>query len=302
MSDTRSVEISPDRCVGCGLCIDVCPLENISLTDDKAHFEGDGCISCGHCAAACPQGAIQVQAIDETMGDYKTFTADARWLPHGAFDTVGLVRLMGSRRSCRNFLDKPVDRLMLEDLVKIGITAPSGTNCQLWTFTIVPTRKAVEAFATHILAFFKKLNSMAEKAVLRTSLKLIGRHELDKYYKKYYPMVKKSIDEWEKSGKDRLFHGAASAIVIGMKPGASCPAEDALLVTQNILLAAHTMGLGSCLIGFAVSAMKEEREIKRDIGIPDEETVYAVVAIGYPNESYQAVAGRKRPLIRHFER
>ena len=92
-----------------------------------------------------------------------------------------------------------------------------------------------------------------------------------------------------------------AAIVVGMKTGASCPAEDALLATQNILLAAHSMGLGSCLIGFAVSAIKEAPELKSALGIPTEETVYAVIALGYPNESYETVAGRKKPEIRFFK-
>jgi nitroreductase len=49
-----------------------------------------------------------------------------------------------------------MDRALLDDLVKIGITAPSGTNCQLWTFTVIPTRKAVISFAGHIASFFSK--------------------------------------------------------------------------------------------------------------------------------------------------
>jgi nitroreductase/NAD-dependent dihydropyrimidine dehydrogenase PreA subunit len=294
-----SIAISP--CTGCGACIDVCPFKNLSLVDEKADFKCETCISCGHCAAACQQGAIRVQAVDDEMGDYKTFASDKKWLPHGQYDTTSLVRLMGSRRSCRNFTGKPVDRPLLDDLVKIGITAPSGTNCQLWTFTILPTREAVMCFSRHIAAFFQKLNAMAEKRLLRTMLKLVGKKELDDYFRAYYPIVKKTLEDWKETGKDRLFHGASSTIIVGMKPGASCPAEDAMLATQNILLAAHSMGLGSCLIGFAVSAMNESSEIKRSIGIPEAETVYAVIALGYPDESYETVAGRKRPVMRYFE-
>jgi nitroreductase len=61
------------------------------------------------------------------------------------------------------------------------------------------------------------------------------------------------------------------------------------------------MGLGSCLIGFAVSAIKEAPQIKRAIGIPAEETVYAVIALGYPDESYETVAGRRKVELRYFE-
>lgn len=86
-----------------------------------------------------------------------------------------------------------------------------------------------------------------------------------------------------------------------LQAGASCPAEDALFATQNILLAAHSMGLGSCLIGFAVEAMKRDPSIKRAVGVPDEEVVYAVIALGYPDEIYQRVTGRKKVTPRYFE-
>jgi nitroreductase len=79
------------------------------------------------------------------------------------------------------------------------------------------------------------------------------------------------------------------------------PGEDALLATQNILLAAHSMGLGSCLIGYAVAAMKKDPSIQRSIGIPAEEEIHAVIALGYPDEVYQRVAGRKKVTPRYFE-
>ena len=77
--------------------------------------------------------------------------------------------------------------------------------------------------------------------------------------------------------------------------------EDAMLATQNILLAAHSMGLGSCLIGFAVEAMRNDPRIKPFIKIPAEETVYAVIALGYPDEAYRRLTGRKKAVVRYFE-
>jgi nitroreductase len=245
--------------------------------------------------------AIRVKVIDEQMSQYKTFTAEKDWLPPGKFNIPLLVRLMASRRSCRHFTDQPLERAVLEDLVKIGITAPSGTNSQPWTFTILPTRKAVKAFAERIACFFGRLNKTAEKTLIRLLLKLTGKRELDAYYHGYYRKVKEALEEWYGSGKDRLFHGSTAVMIIGSKPGATCPAEDALLATQNILLAAHGMGLGSCLIGFAVSAMKKDPSIQRSLGIPAEEGIHAVIALGYPDEVYQRIPGRKKVTPRYFE-
>jgi nitroreductase len=134
---------------------------------------------------------------------------------------------------------------------------------------------------------------------LRKTLKTLGKRTLDDYYRDYYESVQEALEQYDRTGRDRLFHGATAAIVVGARPGASCPAEDALLATQNILLAAHAMGLGTCLIGFAVEAMRAERSIARKLGIPDEESVHAVIALGYPDEAYQKVCGRKKPLVRY---
>ena len=75
--------------------------------------------------------------------------------------------------------------------------------------------------------------------------------------------------------------------------------QDCAACTENILLAAHAMGLGSCLIGFAVAALKRDRKIKQMLKIPAEEEIYSVIALGYPDEKYQKVAGRKTVIPRY---
>jgi len=71
-----------------------------------------------------------------------------------------------------------------------------------------------------------------------------------------------------------------------------------MMAAQNILLAAHALGLGTCLVGFASSAMQREERIARDLGIPPGETVRAVIAVGHPAVRYERTTGRLDAPIR----
>ncbi|MFC1513199.1 nitroreductase family protein [Thermodesulfobacteriota bacterium] len=293
-----STLIDADLCTGCGLCVAVCPADTIELKDGKAVVSGAHSIACGHCAAICPTKAIRVGEIDPQSLHFTTFAMDESWLAPGEFAIAELVRLMASRRSCRNYTNEPVSKEILADLVKIGATAPSGTNSQRWTFTILSQRAEVKALGNQIALYFEKLNRWASNPLLRFLTRLIGKPALADYYHRHYPSVQKSLREWHEQGRDRLFHDATAAILIGSRSGASCPAEDALLASQNILLAAHAMGLGTCLIGFAVEALARDSQCKKILQLPTDEPVYAVIGLGYPREPYQRLTGRKKPLVR----
>ena len=298
MQNSVTTSIDPDLCIGCGLCIEVCPAKTLSMQDGKAVVAGTYSMGCGHCEAVCPVNAIRVETLEHPFS--LSFSAvDDRWLPHGEYDTAQLVRLMRSRRSCRNYTDREIHRELLEDLVKIGTTAPSGTNSQLWTFTILANRRKIVVLGEYVASFFGKLNRMAEKSWLRLLSKYFGGNTLGKYYSRYYETVREGLLLWKQEGQDTLFHGATAAILVGGKKAASSPMEDGLLASQNIMLAAHGLGLGSCMIGFAVEAIKRDKNIRKVLDIPDDESIFAVIALGYPAEQYENAVLRKKITPRY---
>lgn len=270
----------------------------MSLIDGKAQITGTDSMHCDHCAAVCPSEAIRVRTIDPSVLELATMENRQAYVDYGQYDEAGLVQLMRSRRSCRSYTEEPVPLALLQDLAKIGMTAPSGTNCQLWTFTLLPDRRAVETLMLEIAGFFRKLNKMVRRPVARAMSKLFMGDVLGRYHREYAQTVQEALDDWDQHRIDRLFHGAPAVMLVAVRPGASCPGEDALLATQNILLAAHAVGLGTCLVGYAVEAIKRAPVIKRRVGLPEDERIYAVIALGYPGERYERLTGRRPAPIR----
>lgn len=57
-------------CIGCGLCEQACPINNIKLDDNNKPKWGKNCVSCVACYHICPKNAIQYGSITKNKGQY----------------------------------------------------------------------------------------------------------------------------------------------------------------------------------------------------------------------------------------
>jgi len=63
LKDVVTLELNEQTCVGCGMCLMVCPHAVMSMDNGHARIENrDACMECGACARNCPVDAITVQA------------------------------------------------------------------------------------------------------------------------------------------------------------------------------------------------------------------------------------------------
>ena len=54
-----AAKVDKNACVACGACVDVCPVDAISM-EDVAVIDADTCIDCGTCVDECPSDAIEL--------------------------------------------------------------------------------------------------------------------------------------------------------------------------------------------------------------------------------------------------
>jgi NAD-dependent dihydropyrimidine dehydrogenase PreA subunit len=56
-----AAEVKPERCEGCGSCVELCPCNAIELRDGKAVVDREICACCGACVDACPTQTIEME-------------------------------------------------------------------------------------------------------------------------------------------------------------------------------------------------------------------------------------------------
>ena len=58
------IEVDGEKCIGCGECVEICPVEVYELEDEKAvPINDEECVGCESCVEACEQEAITVEEI-----------------------------------------------------------------------------------------------------------------------------------------------------------------------------------------------------------------------------------------------
>ena len=63
LKDVVTLDLNQEKCVGCGMCILVCPHDVLRLNNGTALVRNrDACMECGACATNCPAEAISVRA------------------------------------------------------------------------------------------------------------------------------------------------------------------------------------------------------------------------------------------------
>ena len=168
-----------------------------------------------------------------------------------------IASIMG-RRSIRRYRSTPVDRDVVEALLKAGMAAPSASNRQPWELVVVTDKDTRECLA--------RIHPYA-KMVTQAPVCIIVCGNRRRFY------------------RDEELRGYWI--------------QDCSAVTENILVAATSFGLGTCWCGvFPNKAVVEP--VSGVLGLPEGVTPLNLIAVGYPNIDPR-VKDKWRPDRVHWE-
>jgi nitroreductase len=91
-----------------------------------------------------------------------------------------------------------------------------------------------------------------------------------------------------------MFYGAPAIVFVFANPTALTPVEDGSLAVGNMMLAAHSMGYGTCFIGFA-AGLGYDPEFRHECNVPDGHTFIACMILGKPDGHIER---RPRPDVK----
>ncbi len=161
---------------------------------------------------------------------------------------------MKTRRSIRSFNGKPVEKDVLENIVAIAAYAPSWKNSQTTRYIAVLDGELKSKLANECMLGFEYNKNTANNAPAMVVVTTVN-----------------SRSGYERDGS------------FTTSKGTHWQSFDAGIATQTFCLAAHEAGLGSVIMGIF-----DETKVAELVGVPEGQSVSALVAIGYTDTTPEA--------------
>ena len=167
-----------------------------------------------------------------------------------------VLRQLHDRKSVRVYEDRPIEAAVKQAILDAAIQAPSAGNMALYTILDItdPEMK-------------KKLSVSCDNQPFIATAPMVLIFCAD--YRRWYDVFCQHVEEVRKPDMGDLFLAEA----------------DALIAAQNAVVAAHSLGLGSCYIGDITENFEYHREL---LHLPQYVVPAAMLCFGYPTEQQRS--------------
>lgn len=208
---------------------------------------------------------------------------------------------MRERRSIRGFLDKPVPKELLEEVIALANRAPSSMNTQPWHLHVLtgePLDRIRAGNSERMLAGVEPSREIGNYAAyegdhrarqIEIAVQLFEAMGIERH-------DKERRQDWVMRGF-RQFDAPVSIVVCFDRDflNNTIAHFDTGAMTFGLVLAAWSKGLGAVINGQGIMQSPVVREV---VDIPEDQVILTCVALGWPDESFVAnsVVSRRRPV------
>jgi len=312
----RQVFDESKRCLGCGL-------QEPKFTGMP--YFGKVCLACHNCEAICPQGALSFPyyyQVDKGRWAYDfDYAAPGQGMPNPLMlekavplneiesQLTDVEKVIYRRRSVRVYKKDPVPKEMIRRVLEAGRFAPSAGNCQGWKFVVLTDRNLMNELSASTVKFLSIFTKLYQgkgpgRTTLKKMLAFMKPNAID-----MRPMVAIQALMTPKFGEGQLdcFFGAPVAIILVTHHlHVSEPQLGMGICGQNMVLAAHSLGLGTCYVGFVTTALNldptTKSKFRKKLGIEwPYDSVATVLTLGYPAVPNDKPVDREFPKVAWVE-
>lgn len=183
-----------------------------------------------------------------------------------------VIATIKERRSIRQYDIKQISTNDLDAILEAALFAPTAMNQQKWHFSVVQSKAVV-----------KRMVQITRQNKLNSDVAMLVKAAENPDYHTYY--------------------GAPTVVIVSGEKGARFAAFDCAAAAQNIVLAAQSLGIGSCILTSAgfLFASSEGEAMKKELGIPKDYEHICSVALGYNGGEKPVTPPRNREVFSHIK-
>jgi len=220
---------------------------------------------------------------------------------------VEILEGIKTRRSIRGFNPNPITREVMEKILQAASNSPSYTNTQPWEVVVVSGKKK-DVLGRKLLELATvNAPTSSDLPMPKTWPSALEERSQEHGARRLSTL---GVARQDQDGRERLrlmnfeFYGAPCAVFLFIDGSlGEWSIFDMGLFTQNLILAAHSLGVESCL---QASVTNYALEIKRFFGIAESKKLVICISLGYPDEkaklnTYRSLKQKPNEFTRWYE-
>ncbi len=177
-----------------------------------------------------------------------------------------------NRRSIRSFKSEQINDSELQMILDAAVEAPSAMNQQKWHFTVIQNKNLLEWMVKTI-----------KEKIVNSDSEFLRKRAADKEFNPFYK--------------------APTLIIISGEEKNKWTHLDCGLAVQNIVLAAQSLNIGSCILGATRFLFESNKtaEYKKELGIPEGYSHICSISLGYLAGDAPSPTPRNKDVVNYIK-